>query len=56
MTEDYINKVIKIAQIKYDLNPEVVESFEKDIIVWYDQGFSPRKVVDIIADILFSEI
>lgn len=51
---EYLEKILKIAKIKYELDEEVVTSFEQEIEECFKQGFTPRRTVEIVADRLFN--
>lgn len=54
LREEYINKVFIIAERKYALNQEVVESFLEQIEKCHDNGFTPIRTVEFIANKIFS--
>ena len=53
MFEDYLNKLTVIAQVKYDIEPVVLESFMFEIEQCYKQNFTPRRTVEVVACHLF---
>lgn len=53
MFEEYLNKVAKIAEVKYEIEREVLESFILDIELCYEQNYTPRRTVEMVACHLF---
>ena len=53
MPEEYVQKIIKIAEVKYQLDEEIIYAFMEDIKLCWENGFSPIRVVDKIADRIF---
>ena len=51
--DDYINKVIKIAEVRYELNEFVMEAFLDEIEICKNNGFTPIKTVEFIAEKIF---
>lgn len=49
----YFDKVVKIAEVKYDLPREVVEVYEIDIRHCEQNGFTPRRTVEYLAEKIF---
>jgi hypothetical protein len=54
MTKDYLNKVIKIAEYKYEISEEVLLSFDYELERCYENNFTPIKTVEVIAEHLFN--
>ena len=53
LKDEYVNRVFKIAEVKYDLNEDVMESYLDQIEKCRDNGFTPRKTVEFIAERIF---
>ena len=51
--EDYINRVISIAEHKYELDPEVMLAFAEEITFCWDNDFGPIRAVEFIAAKIF---
>jgi len=54
LNEEYLSKVAKIAQVKYEIEYDVVMSYKWDIEQCYDRNFTPRRTVELIAERLFT--
>lgn len=53
MYEEYLNRVYKIAEVKYDLNEDVMDAQLEQIQRCYKNNFSPLRCVEFIAERLF---
>lgn len=53
MYKEYLNKVYKIAQVKYELNQDVMDSQLDQIKYCYNNGFTPIRTVEFIAERIF---
>jgi hypothetical protein len=47
--DEYLTKILKIAEVKYNLDKEVVLSYSEDIQLYYDKCIGPIRAVDFIA-------
>jgi len=50
MTDEFLKKVILIAEVKYDFNEDILEAFLEDIQTCWYNGFTPRRTVEFIAE------
>ena len=53
MLKDYTNLVVMVAEAKYDLERDVVESYEEVIALCYVNNYTPRRTVEVIATDIF---
>ena len=54
MWEDYLKKVYAVAKYRYDLDSEIIAFGYSDLVhSCYEQGFPPRRTVEIIAEQIF---
>jgi hypothetical protein len=53
MTEEFFQKVCKIAKVKYELNEDVMEAYSEEIDQCWYNGFSPIRTVEFIAEKIF---
>lgn len=53
MYNEYVQKVYKIAEVKYELEEEVMEAYMDQIQLCYDNEFTPTRTVDFIAERIF---
>lgn len=53
MTDEFFKRVLKIAQVKYELNQDVLEAYEEEIEQCWHNGFSPIRTVEFIANKIF---
>jgi hypothetical protein len=51
--EDFIKRVMLLAKAKYDIEEDIMESFISLIEQCYQQEFTPRKTVEVIAAELY---
>lgn len=54
MNEEYLQKVQKIAEVKYQLDEDIIEAFYSEIEECFNAGFTPRRTVEVIAEQVFS--
>lgn len=52
MTDDYIKKVMLIAEAKYDFDDVVIEAYLDEIQECWYNGFSARRTVEHIAQLI----
>ena len=52
--DEYVNKVFLIADTKYKLEDVIMESYLEQIEKCYNNGFSPIRTVEFIAERIFS--
>lgn len=53
MEDEYFDRVVKIAEVKYQLSEDVLENFREDIEECAESGFSIRRTVEVIAEKIF---
>jgi hypothetical protein len=53
MELEYLDKVAKICEVKYELDREVVESVINHIEQCYEQNYTPRRTVEVVASLIF---
>lgn len=53
MNEEYFNRVVKISEVKYDIDRDILENFKDKIEECYKQNYTVRRTVEVIANILF---
>lgn len=53
MPEDFYQKVVKIAEVKYALDDDVILGFYDEIKVCWEAQFTPRRTVEVIAERMF---
>jgi len=54
MYQDYLDKVIKIAEVKYDVEEDVTRNYEEVIAGCYTRNYTPRRTVEEIIDLLYA--
>lgn len=53
MYEDYYEKVCLVCKAKYEINEDVVKTYEEIISIGYTSNFSPIRTMEWIARDLF---
>jgi len=52
--EDWLIKVAKIAYIKYEIDGDILEEYKDRLDMCFNNGFSPIRAVENIANDLFT--
>ena len=53
MLEEFLNKVCKLAYVKYQLDEDIILAYEDEVEQCYTNGFTPRRTVEVIAQEIF---
>jgi hypothetical protein len=53
VTEDYYNRVVVVANFKYELSRDVLEEYKPQIQQCYDNNFDVRRTVEYLATQIF---
>lgn len=51
--DEYLKKVMAVARAKYDIELDVLLFFSHEIEQCYEQNYTPRRTVEVIANHLF---
>lgn len=51
--DEYVNRVAKLAWVMYEIDEDIIEGFMNEIEECYEQNYTPRRTVEVIADFLF---
>jgi hypothetical protein len=51
--EDYLKKILKIAEVKYELDEDVIRFHQEFIDIYYESNVSPRRAVELIVGKIF---
>jgi len=54
MTDDFLKKVILVAEAKYDIDADMLEEFKYEIEQCYNMNYTVRRTVDTVANIIFA--
>lgn len=50
---EYFKRVKAVARVKYEIEEEVLISFIDEIEQCYEQNYTPRRTVEVIAEYIF---
>ena len=53
MPEEYLKKVVKLAEVKYELDPDILEAYYEEINMCWNYQFTPIRTVEYIAELIF---
>jgi hypothetical protein len=54
MPEEWVMRVAKIAQHKYEIDGDILDEYIQDLELCWENGFTPIRTVEYIAEKLFA--